>query len=289
MRTTTRRSPRLLLTLGPLVLLLGTALPAAADFVINRVQIDEPAGEIEIYGLNFPAAAPLVTLEGAPLNVISNNTTQVIATLPPGTAAGTYLLRVIEQAGAGPLGGRSSASFNATIGAEGPVGPVGPAGPAGPQGVPGPQGPPGITGPQGPIGPAGSVLQKRIAYQFVVPPAGGAPIQLATMTFTSPVSGTAILRTRGYCNVPSNAATVEIHVAAGPTLATVFNSSVTDWGVIRTVPGTNGLLALPYTSDNTLAVSAGVATTVVAAARQIVGSGSDCTGTFTVQVFGALP
>src|SRR6188508_1317716 len=113
----TRRSTRLL---SVLVLALGVALPAAADdFLINRVEVDDAAGLITIKGLNFGTDVPLVTLEGIPLNVVSNNNNQIAN---------------------GPFGGRSSASFNATVGEMGPVGPQGPAGPAGPQGVQGPQG-----------------------------------------------------------------------------------------------------------------------------------------------------
>jgi len=153
LKTSTRRVSRLL----PLLLVaLVAALPAAAaELVINRVEVDDAAGLVEIHGLGFGTDIPLVTLEGTPLTVVSNNSTQIVVNLPAGTVPGTYLLRVIQQVGSGPFGGLTSAAFNATIGEEGPAGPQGPAGPAGPQGVPGPQGPDGPLGPQGPQGPAG--------------------------------------------------------------------------------------------------------------------------------------
>ena len=275
-----------------LVLLLAAALPAgAAEFVINRVQIDEPNGEIEIYGLNFPASAPLVTLEGVPLNVISGNTTQVIAALPAGTVPGTYLLRVVEQAG-GPFGGRGSASFNVTIGAEGPVGPVGPAGPAGPQGVQGIPGPQGPAGPVGPQGPPAQTLQKRAPFGFVALPSGStANTQLASMTFTSAISGTAVLKVLGYCNLTGGATANVVYVGAGTTLAGWFTGNFSNTAVVSVPAGVTGLYQIPFTSEDTLAVTAGVATTVVAGTRreQAVTMSANCIGTFMVQVFGALP
>jgi collagen triple helix repeat protein/IPT/TIG domain-containing protein len=153
LKTSTRRVSRLFQLL---LFALGVAVPAlGAEFVINRVEVDDAAGLVGIHGLGFGTDVPLVTLEGTPLTVVSNTNTQIVVNLPAGTVPGTYLLRVIQQVGSGPFGGLSSAAFNATIGEEGPVGPQGPAGPAGPQGVPGPQGPDGPQGPQGAAGPQG--------------------------------------------------------------------------------------------------------------------------------------
>ena len=146
------------------------------------------------------------------------------------------------------------------------------------------------TGATGPQGPAGSVLQKRITFQFVPIPGQGVNGQLATLTFTSPVSGTAILRTVGFCNLQNNVQN-EYNIASGTVLANVFNSPVPEWGVIRTIAGTPAATSAErYASDNAVAVTAGVPTTVFAAVRRIFPTaGGDCSGVFTVQVYGALP
>ena len=198
MNTTTRRIARLS---SALVFALGVAMPAAADdFIINRVEVDDAAGLIEINGLGFGTDVPLVTLEGTPLNVVSNNNTLIVVTLPAGTVPGTYLLRVIQQVAGGPFGGRSMAAFNATVGEMGPVGPQGPAGPAGPQGVtgpqgpqgpqgvPGPQGPQGATGPAGPAGPNVSSIGSTSNGSAVVGPAVAFfnPNALVTVAVTGP-------------------------------------------------------------------------------------------------------
>jgi collagen triple helix repeat protein len=288
---TIRAVPILLPFFAAVALTAGTAAPAAAETVIYRVQVDVPTSVINVFGSGFGTTAPLVTLEGNPLSVVSNTDTSIVLTLPAGTAAGSYLLAVAPAA-SGPLGGRSYASFSFTLGAAGPQGPQGvpgPAGPQGAQGVPGPAGPQGATGPQGP---AGSVLQKRAIFSFVIVPAAGQPpVQLATLTFTSPVAGTASLRVRGFCNLQGGAADNGLNIAAGTTVVGVFSAPLGEWGVVRNPAGapiaTNQVM---YSADNILAVNAGVPTTVFAAARHEVGSQSaDCSGTFTVQVFGALP
>jgi collagen triple helix repeat protein/IPT/TIG domain-containing protein len=203
----TRRITRLF---SVLLLALGVALPAAADdFVINRVEVDDAAGLITINGSGFGTDIPLVTLEGVPVNVVSNNNTQIVVDLPAGTVPGTYLLRVIQQVAGGPFGGRSVATFNATVGEMGPVGPQGPAGPAGPQGVqgvPGPQGPQGIQGAQGPQGPQGTpgivatgafggfadlIAANSGVYVFIGPTATGGATATVTTTATQRLTGSA--------------------------------------------------------------------------------------------------
>jgi collagen triple helix repeat protein/IPT/TIG domain-containing protein len=148
-----RTVSRVLLVLGAL----AVAVPDAhADvFVINRVEVDDAAGEVEINGLGFGADEPVVTLEGVPMTVLSHNDTQVVTTLPAGTVPGTYLLRMSQANPSGPFGGRVHTDFHVTVGEEGPQGPQGVPGPVGPQGVPGPTGATGPAGPIGPQGPAG--------------------------------------------------------------------------------------------------------------------------------------
>ncbi len=197
------------------------------------------------------------------------------------------------------------------VGPQGAVGPQGPAGPQGPMGAPGAQGPMGLTGATGATGPAGAMglpgaagatgpagptLQKRVTYSFVnVLASGGATAQLATLTFTPPVSGTAVATTLGWCNITAPAAgtTSELNMGIGTSLATVFNGQVAEWGVIR-LPGglpSNTVFAIHWSSQTTIPVTANVASTVVLGARHSSGAAVDqCSGTFQVQVFtGSLP
>lgn len=198
------------------------------------------------------------------------------------------------------------------VGPTGPVGPQGPAGPAGPQGpmgatgpqgpmgATGPQGPMGLTGPTGPIGatgPAGPSLQKRTTFSFANVPAAGAatPGQLSTLTFTPPNTGTAVVTAYGWCNIaaPTAAGTsVELNIGIGTTLATSLSGAVAEWGVIRfagAMPAQT--LAIPFTAQTAIPVTANVAATVVLGGRHASGATIDnCSGSFQVQVFtGTLP
>lgn len=116
---------------------------------------------LNIFGTNFNTAWQ-VRLDGTLLTIVNKTDSVITATTTPERmlGPGTYLLRIIATDG-------KTATFDVTLGAQGPEGPQGPqgiqgpAGPAGPQGPPGPQGltgpqgPQGNTGPQGPAGPAG--------------------------------------------------------------------------------------------------------------------------------------
>jgi collagen triple helix repeat protein/IPT/TIG domain-containing protein len=135
-------------------LVLSPATAMAQEFpqsllVIHRVEVDEPAGLMTITGVRFGLEEPLVELEGVPLVVAVHTDTEIVVTLPAGTGPGSYLLTVARIGG----GRRYRASFEVTVGAEGPQGPPGP---QGPQGSNGPQGPPGADGPAGPQGPQGA-------------------------------------------------------------------------------------------------------------------------------------
>jgi hypothetical protein len=176
---------------------------------------------------------------------------------------------------------------------------MGPAGPQGPQGVPGPTGPTGPQGPAGatgPPGPAGPTLIKRATFSFVTIPAAGQPVaQLSTMTFTPPVSGTAYLRARGYCNMSAPAAGSDngINLAAGTVLANVFSTGVQDWAVLRVPNGSpsGGTYQKMWSSESTIPVTANTATTVFLGGRHELGTAAtDCSGSFTVEVYtGNLP
>ena len=169
-----RGLPRLrFLALFAVLAFASVAAPAAADgFVINRVEVDDPAGQIDIFGTGFGADQPVVTLEGIPVVVVSHTATEIVVTMPAGTVPGTYLLTV-SQVPSGPFGGGASSDFYVTVGAEGPQGP---------QGVPGPAGP---TGPQGPPGP-GSVTSVGSGAGLTGGPITGAgSLSIATGGVTS--------------------------------------------------------------------------------------------------------
>jgi hypothetical protein len=142
-----------------LSLLLATSAAIAEEGhhpAILNVLEDVAGTQITINGSDFGNRTPEVWLAGQMLIVTQSSDTAITATLPPGIAAGAYLLRV--ETGHG----HESAFFAADlgqvgpIGPQGPVGPQGPMGPQGPLGLTGPQGPQGAVGPQGPIGLTGA-------------------------------------------------------------------------------------------------------------------------------------
>jgi hypothetical protein len=100
-----------------------------------------------------------VVVANTTLALASFTNRTVIAKLPAGFGAGSYSITLTNSSS-------QIGTFDATLGAVGPVGAQGPAGPlgaqgpAGPQGAVGPQGPAGpqgVVGPQGPLGPQGDV------------------------------------------------------------------------------------------------------------------------------------
>lgn len=108
--------------------------------------------------LGLPTTAPSGLVELNVVNAATHGPRQIIASLPPNTEPGSYLL-VVRRAAVtpGPDAERVD-EFWVTLGAEGVEGPEGPMGPPGPQGAQGPSGPPGpqgVAGPQGALGPQG--------------------------------------------------------------------------------------------------------------------------------------
>jgi len=178
------------------------------------------------------------------------------------------------------------------------VGPQGPQGDPGPQGAPGPIGPtgadgaPGAPGVMGPAGPAGPTLLKRVGFgPITLNSGGGATVQLAALTFTPPVSGTALIVGRGWCYQRGLVGTNEINIGIGTTLANAFAGFQQDWGMLR-LPGglPNGTdFGHHFTAESVLAVTANTATTVVLGARHFVGAvvTDSCSGNFSVQVYTA--
>lgn len=120
--------------------------PASAVEVtrILRVDVDDVADQLTVFGDSLGAEMPAVALEGIPLSVLSHEPGRIVLSIPPDMIPGTYLLTVVTGGGT-----PRRDSFNVTVGTRGPQGEQGVPGPAGP---PGEQGPAGEAGPQGPAG-----------------------------------------------------------------------------------------------------------------------------------------
>jgi hypothetical protein len=169
---------------------LGTTLKLP---VIVAAQPTATGDAILIRGVNFPTEMPSVTLGDTKLQVLTWNTTTVLATLP-GVPPGSYLLKVQGSAW------YQLAMFVATIGSQGPPGPEGPKGEKGDpgdQGVQGDQGPPGLKGDQGEPGAAGQPGVQGPPGPAGPPGSGGGFTALqeftTTGTFTVPAGVTRIL------------------------------------------------------------------------------------------------
>ena len=117
---------------------------------IQAASTDAARTTLFISGANFSSTVS-VYLGSLQLGgiLIGGQGTQLIASLPPSVAVGSYRLVVMQASG--------SATFDVAIGANGATGPTGPTGPAGPAGNDGLMGPQGEIGPMGPAGPAGPV------------------------------------------------------------------------------------------------------------------------------------
>ncbi len=140
--------------LATLLVLVPWFANAASTPVVNSGTINYLTNQITLTGSGFqPAKAkPTVLFDGAGLTLSTFSNTQIVATLPAATPAGSFSLTVTNSAG-------NSAVFDMTYGAtglQGPAGPAGAQGPIGPAGATGPQGPRGITGAPGAPGPAGA-------------------------------------------------------------------------------------------------------------------------------------
>lgn len=106
---------------------------------------------LTLIGLNFGSPAPIITLGGTPLPVLSASNTRVVVSVPPGIVPGTYHLTLTTST---PVLSRTI-FFHVALGEIGPKGEKGDQGEPGDPGEPGPPGLPGDRGEPGPAGPAG--------------------------------------------------------------------------------------------------------------------------------------
>jgi hypothetical protein len=127
-------------TILALSFLLSSSLRADGPpplLVVTSVSVQ--GNVLVIRGQGFGQVAPQVTLGGVGLSEVARvSASEVRATLPEGTAPGSYLLKVARNPAKHPF-----YLFDVTIGAVGPMGPRGTKGDKGDQGDPGPQGTPG--------------------------------------------------------------------------------------------------------------------------------------------------
>lgn len=200
----------------------------------------------------------------------------------------------------GATGATGAAGADGAQGPMGPAGPIGPTGPAGPTGAIGPPGLPGATGAtgpagppgaQGPAGPAGPTYLKTASFSAVdIDPA--ADTFLTSITITPPVSGTALARARGYCNVVGSSVQYEAVVTAIDTTVSTSGSDDAQAGVAQTAGLLDGVpQAVGWTAERTFPVGANTPLTLFLAGASYTGSpGHSCSGTMTIEVFtGFLP
>ncbi len=105
------------------LLLLTPCLAFAAAIpilTVNNATINYGVNQVTFSGSGFEPAkkAPTVLFNGAPLTVNSYTNTQIVATLPAHTTAGTYAIIVANSLG-------EFNNFDLTYGAAGPQGPIG--------------------------------------------------------------------------------------------------------------------------------------------------------------------
>jgi len=164
--------------------------------LITHAVADHALRSLHITGTDFGTLLPTVNLADVSLGVTTFSDTDIVVTLPPGIARGSYWLVVIRPEPVPVSVQVHSLPFQVTLGAVGPPGPEGFPGPPGPPGPQGRAGPPGSAGPQGPPGPRGpsglsgltlqsvkdSVLPFSHKSVFAPCPAGKLPISGGVLT-----------------------------------------------------------------------------------------------------------
>lgn len=146
-------------------------------------------------------------------------------------------------------------------------------------------------GPQGPVGQDTSKLQKRSTFNFIILPEAISPtVQLSSLTFTPPLSGSAVLKSRGYCNVMNDSATQFYGISAGVNAATAFALPASDQAFVRLQPSAFPQ-SIGWTTETTVAVTAGTTTTLKLFGTRYGGTQEiNCSGSLQVEIYsGTLP
>jgi hypothetical protein len=136
----------------------------------------------------------------------------------------------------------------------------------------------------------------RAFFKFApIPPAGQPAVTLATLTMVAPVSGTALVHARGYCNlVPNGTSNNQMTLTIGQSVADAFDSSpdpaipgVSEWGLVIVPPAAAmGLYQPMWSAERALEVVGGNTYTVSLFGRHDSGSViNDCSGTMTIELF----
>ena len=225
---------------------------------IQAASTDAARTTLFISGANFSSTVS-VYLGSLQLGgiLIGGQGTQLIASLPPSVAVGSYRLVVMQASGSatfdvaigangatgatGATGPTGPAGNDGLMGPEGPMGQVGPVGPQGDPGPMGPQGAQGISGPagpqgaNGPAGPAGP--QGPMGAQGVAGPVGPeGPAGVVTSGFAS---------SNGPSPVPTGAnAATDAEFLGGVVTVTITAGQK----IFVTSTATLGALATPATS-----------------------------------------
>lgn len=130
----------------------------------------------------------------------------------------------------------------------------------------------------------------RSAFSFVALPNAvtATGVELTTVTFVAPGTGTALLSARGYCNIDSSTTTrVLVQLEIVPNATTTFSSNFQFQGIMN-IPAQPAaqVYSHNYTAETTVAVTAGVSYTYDLIGRHYDGDASNatsCLGTLTVR------
>jgi hypothetical protein len=162
-------------------LVAGSVFASAQAAQIDAVFSDSALTTLTIEGSGFGASRPKVRIANERLVLQSFDSNRIVALLPPGIKAGSYLLNLdIENV---------TRTFDVSIGTQGGVGPKGPAGPQGPTGAKGAAGAQGTAGPRGSIGPTGAQGPQGVAGPSGPTGATGASVTLVYGTLVASYAG----------------------------------------------------------------------------------------------------
>jgi hypothetical protein len=147
-----------------------------------------------------------------------------------------------------------------------------------------------VAGAGGPGGSGPSMPFKRTTFEFsLIPPAGQPAATLTWFHFTPPVSGTAVLRARGYCNLtPLDGSNNQLIIGIGTTPVTALTAvNVGETGFINVPPGAGpGVYQEGWSAERTFPVTAGQFASAYLVGRHEAGNATnDCSGSLTVEIF----